>query len=215
MMIVQTLTYTLFVKRRYCPHKHARRFLVHFQQSPTSNWEIQPQVGTTSGGRSPIAFGWPGCTLNCLLGLLANSVLLYDPQGVIQELVSLLYPYPAQLKENLLRHFWPILQAELGDLRDCAERGIGNSSFLFHLWRASDALISLLFAINEHYDPATKRPEQALAKLPWLPGNFSARYEQLFEGPFTPAGRGSTVNALTALTAELAPWLPGENEEKI
>jgi hypothetical protein len=150
-----------------------------------------------------------------MLGLLANAIPLYDPRGVIQELTRLLYPYPAKLKENLLRHFWPILQAELSDLHDCAERGIGNSSFLFYLSRVCGALISILFAINEHYDPATKRPEPALAKLPRLPDNFIARYEQLLEGPFTPTSRHSTVNALTTLTAELAPWIPGANEEKM
>jgi hypothetical protein len=73
----------------------------------------------------------------------------------------------------------------------------------------------LVVGINEHYYAASKRPEPALAKLPLLPENFIARYEKLLEGPFTPAGRRSTVHALAALAAELAPWLPGENEEKI
>jgi hypothetical protein len=75
-----------------------------------------------------------------MLGLLANAISLYDPQGVIQEVTKLLYPYPPKLKANLLHHFWPILQAELGDLRDCAEREIGNTSCVFFLSRACGAL---------------------------------------------------------------------------
>lgn len=110
----------------------------------------------------------------------------------------------SRFRANLLDQFWPILQAELADLHDCAEWAISNSAFLFHLWRACDALASLLFASNERYNPASKRIEVELARLPLLPHNFINRYEKLLEGPFTSAGRRSTVQALTTLSAELA-----------
>ena len=35
----------------------------------------------------------------------------------------------------------------------------GPGSFLFHLGRVSDAMESILYAVNEYYDPATKRSE--------------------------------------------------------
>jgi hypothetical protein len=42
-----------------------------------------------------------------------------------------------------------------------ARRDIGPDAFLFHLGRGMDALSSLLYAVHECYDPATKRRESA------------------------------------------------------
>jgi hypothetical protein len=137
-------------------------------------------------------------------GMLANSSILYDAQDTLAGLVKQLYPYPAALKENLLREFWPILHAELADLHDCAERDIGNTAFLFHLWRACDALVQILFALNEHYDPASKRTERELARLSFLPERFLVRYQQMLEGPFTPHGRRAATIEFAALVQETA-----------
>jgi predicted nucleotidyltransferase len=137
-------------------------------------------------------------------GMLANAVMLYDSKGTLAGLIERLYPYPALLKENLLREFWPILHAELADLRDCAMRDIGNTAFLFHLWRACDALIQILFALNEHYDPASKRSEGELARLTCLPKRFLVRYAQMLEGPFTSAGRRTIAGELATLVQETA-----------
>lgn len=57
---------------------------------------------------------------------------------------------------------------------DCAERHIGILTFQFHLCLALDALIGIVFAINEVYDPASKRTEKFLFKLKKQP-------PQLFE----------------------------------
>jgi predicted nucleotidyltransferase len=137
-------------------------------------------------------------------GMLANSIVLYDAQATLAGLVKQLYPYPTALKENLLREFWPILYAELADLHDCAERDIGNAAFIFHLWRACDALVQILFALNERYDPASKRTERELARLTCLPECFLVRYGQMLEGPFTPAGRRASASEFAALAQETA-----------
>ncbi len=137
-----------------------------------------------------------------LLGLLANAIVLYDPLGIVAQQMACTTPYPAQLKAQIICEKLPILSEWLADLRDCAQREFGAASFLFYLWHICDALTSLLFAINETYDPAAKRSEQMLKRLPHLPDNFLARYEKLLEGPFTPAGQRSTATELTILVDE-------------
>jgi hypothetical protein len=59
-------------------------------------------------------------------------------------------------------------------------RNIGPSAFLFHLGRVCDAMVSVLYALNEQYDSATKRPEQALGKLAVLPERFVGRFVRLY-----------------------------------
>lgn len=138
-----------------------------------------------------------------MVGLLANAIVLYDPQDFIQKLISKLYPYPPMLKDRLIQENLPVLIDRLNELQDCAERNIGNATFLFHLWHACDAFSSILFAINEKYDPATKRPEQAFKKLERSPANLAARYEKLLEGPFDRIGKQRVVEEFRRLVEEL------------
>jgi predicted nucleotidyltransferase len=138
-----------------------------------------------------------------MLGLLARAIVLYDPQGFVEDLISKLYPYPPTLKDRLIQENLPILTDRLNELQDCAAREIGNTAFLFHLWQACDAFISILFALNETYDPATKRPEQEFKKLKMAPANLRERYEKLLEGPFDSIGRQRTVEEFKRLVEEL------------
>jgi predicted nucleotidyltransferase len=100
-----------------------------------------------------------------MLGLLEHSVILYDPEATLQTLKASLYPYPAKLKHALLAESWPIAKGSLEELEDYVKRSIGNSAFLFHYERLLDSLCTIVFAINERYDPATKRLEEALRSL--------------------------------------------------
>jgi hypothetical protein len=142
-----------------------------------------------------------------VLGLLANAITLYDPERFIQALKAKLYPYPPKLKDNLIQENLPILLDRLNELQDCALRGISNTSFLFHLWQACDAFISILFAINEQYDPATKRPERDFSKFKVAPANLAARYEKLLEGPFDRAGKRQTVEEFQKLVRDLMQYI--------
>jgi len=137
-----------------------------------------------------------------MLVLLASALTLYDPFDWIADLKAQLYPYPAVLQINIISENLPIACEGLDDLRDCAMRGFGKTSFHFYLRRVCDALHSTLFTLNEKYDPATKRQERELAKLALLPANFVLRYENLLEGPFTAAGQHTTVEELTRLIEE-------------
>ncbi len=138
-----------------------------------------------------------------LLGLLTNAIPLYDPHQVVQTLVAQAQPYPAVLKAHILDEQVPIMRDGVHELRDYATRGIGNTAFLFQLFRVCDAMSSVLFAINDTYDPATKRLEQALSTLPRVPPQFMLRYTSLLEGPFTSRNRPQIVEQLATLIDDI------------
>lgn len=137
------------------------------------------------------------------LGLLENSVILYDTDGVLHKIVTDLYPYPPALRQVLMTGSLAVIHGSLEDMQDYARRNIGNSAFLFHLWRVIDAMEILLFALNERYSPATKRLEEAYCRLPILPANFLERYNGLLETPLTPPGRLEIMAGLQALVDDI------------
>jgi len=137
-----------------------------------------------------------------MLGLLANSVILLDPEAILHRMKSELYPYPPRLKQALLQESLPILKGSLGDMRNYVDRGIGNTAFHFHLERFLEALVTIVFALNERYDPATKHVEQAYAAMNRLPQDFLTRYNRILEIPLTVNGRRELVSELETLTKE-------------
>jgi hypothetical protein len=62
---------------------------------------------------------------------------------------------------------------------------------------------AILFALNERYDPATKRPEREFKKLRIAPPDLAARYDRLLEGPFDNPGKRQTVEKFKALAEEI------------
>ena len=138
-----------------------------------------------------------------MLGLLENSVVLYDPESVLQNIKSDLHPYPSKLRQDLLSQNIPIVRGSLEDLKDYVQRDIGNSAFHFHLGRVFDSTKTILFALNGRYDPATKRVEKVLSDLKIVPKDFVKRYEKILETPLTPSGRKEIVSELQTLVAEI------------
>ena len=138
-----------------------------------------------------------------MLGLLENSVVLYDPKSILQTIRSSLYPYPTKLRETLLSENLLIAKGSLEELKDYVRRSIGNSAFHFHFSRILDSLSTLLFAINRRYDPATKRTEEAFRDLEIVPDRFLERYSRILETPFAREGRSEIVNTLEALLSEI------------
>ena len=71
----------------------------------------------------------------------------------------------------------------------------------------NDALCTLLFAINEKYDPATKRVEREFAKLRFLPPDFLNRYSRMLVGPFDAEGRSRVVKQYDRMVHEIKELL--------
>lgn len=138
-----------------------------------------------------------------MLGLLENGIILYDPDLFLRNLIDCLYPYPAQLKERLVSDSLHALKDCLAELKDGLKRGFGLTFFHFFFYRMRDALYTLLFAVNEKYDPATKRAEAEYKKLNILPPNFLDRYTVLLEGPFDKNGRQRAIRELQTLVTEI------------
>ena len=138
-----------------------------------------------------------------MLGLLENGIILYDPCSYLKRLIGCLYPYPARLKHRLISDSLHTLKDCLAELKDGSKRGFGLTFFHFFFHRMCDALYTLLFAVNEKYDPAIKRPEVEYEKLSLLPPNFLNRYARLLEGPFDKSGRQRAINELETLITEI------------
>jgi hypothetical protein len=66
-------------------------------------------------------------------------------------------------------------------------------------------MASVLFAVNECYDPATKRRERDLKSLALLPNDFLKRYKRVFEGPFSEVGRRRVLEELASLVEDIFP----------
>jgi len=190
-------------ENQWCPHNdrlclNGIQFDIIYN---TQNWvqTVVSQVKTLGATSLPELKFRP----YTFLGMLENSVLLYDPDGVLQEIVANLYPYPSVLRQQLMANSLDVITGSLEDLNDYHSRNIGNSAFLFHLWRVVDALETLLFALNQRYSPATKRLEEAYRRLPTLPINFLERYNRLLETPLTSSGRLEIINSLQSLVKEI------------
>ena len=138
-----------------------------------------------------------------MLGLLDNGIILYDPRSFLRHLIDCLYPYPAQLKQQLISDSLHTLKDCLMELKDGVKRGLGLTFFHFFFHRMCDALYTLLFAINKKYDPAVKRSEGEYEKLSILPPNFLERYTKLLEGPFDENGRQRAIRELGTLITEI------------
>ena len=138
-----------------------------------------------------------------MLGLLENGIILYDSRSFLKDLIDCLYPYPVRLKQRLISDSLHTLKDCLVELKDGIKRGFGLTFFHFFFHRMCDALYTFLFAVNEKYDPAVKRPEIEYRKLKILPPNFLERYAILLEGPFDKNGRQRAINELETLVTEV------------
>jgi hypothetical protein len=75
---------------------------------------------------------------------------------------------------------------------------------LFHLNWAVDALIEILLAVNEVYDPADRRTERlVLPTLPRVPEEFLARFTQVLQGPFDVEGARYRAQLFSELSREV------------
>lgn len=120
-----------------------------------------------------------------LPALLRRGWLLADHEGIVNKWREQMHPYPELLKHNVIKAFAPTLSSHTNELVLNATRNLGTRNFIFHLNWAVDALISILLALNEVYDPAERRTERViLPELTLAPDDFTARLSSILSGPF-------------------------------
>lgn len=128
---------------------------------------------------------------------------MQDLDGMLRRWREQIEPFAAQLQWNLLDHFSPLLRENVEELVANAERNLGPRVFLFRLNWAVDALIGMLFALNEIYDPADRRTERMiLPTLNCAPSDFIARLTDVLEGPFDDEGAQYRARVFAQLAQE-------------
>ena len=138
-----------------------------------------------------------------LIGMLRQAWVIRDTHGILRGWLEQTSAYPKLLKQNVLRHFAPILKENAGALTESAERHHGAATVLFFLVRAADALTSILYAVNDVYDPADKRAETTiLPMLANVPGDFMSRFDDILQGPFDDNGALERARAFEDLATE-------------
>jgi predicted nucleotidyltransferase len=139
-----------------------------------------------------------------LAALVQNAWVLVDRDGLVGEWRKYIATYPIALKRNIIRHFSPRLREYTEGLVAGAERQIGARHFIFHLDRAVDAAVSILFALNDMYDPAERRAERViLPRLKHVPDRFTARLTEILQGPFDNAGALHRARIFEKLAADV------------
>ena len=139
-----------------------------------------------------------------LIGLLRQAWLLSDRHGLFRQWLAQTEEYPKKLQANILGHFVPLLRAHVTELVSTAERALGPRLFIFFLDRAIDAMTSILYALNERFDPADKRAEQTiLPHLANLPSAFISQWNAVLEGPFDRSGMVERAHIFEHLTNEV------------
>lgn len=136
-------------------------------------------------------------------GLIEESQILFDKNGELDILRQIVRPFPENLKSKLINQGKEIVSESLEDMEDYCNRGIGNNAFLFHLLRVSDGICQILYALNEIYDPSSKRTEEHFEMLKKKPADFRMRFERILEGPFNKENRCDIVNQLNKLYEDI------------
>ena len=136
--------------------------------------------------------------------MVQRAWLLRDKEGVFARWRDLTAVYPDRLKQNILNHYVPILRESIAELKSTAERRIGPGIYLFFLFQAMNSLTSVLFAVNELYDPADRWEEKTiLPTLPKVPRDFISRFHHILRGPFDDAGALERAGLLESLSNDV------------
>ena len=145
--------------------------------------------------------------------LIQRAWLLRDKDGVFGKWRDRTSIYPPRLKRSILTHNMPVLSESVDELKTSAGRRLGPGIFLFFLFHAAHALDSILYALNEMYDPASRWDERVvLPTLANVPDDFLARYNYVLEGPFDPVGALERAHVIEELAKDILSMAEAEAE---
>ncbi len=139
-----------------------------------------------------------------MASLVQRSWVLVDRGSLFQGWRKQVHTYPLVLKGNILRRYVPALKDGVEEMRTSAERRLGPMVFIFFLYHAINALTSIVFALNDTYDPADRREEKIiLPALTRVPSDFVTRLKYVLEGPFDDPGAIERALLFEQLAAEV------------
>jgi predicted nucleotidyltransferase len=136
------------------------------------------------------------------LGELHHALVLHDPKGALAGMRARLDPYPAALKEALVRNFLWQADFALATTAKPAERGdalhVAGSAF-----QCVAALVQVLFALNEQFFVNEKGALAKTASFPLCPAGFAERAASLLACLDGSSGPPGSVAALTELCGDV------------
>ncbi|HEX7317902.1 MAG TPA: DUF4037 domain-containing protein [Pyrinomonadaceae bacterium] len=135
---------------------------------------------------------------------IQESIVLYDPDGQVRSLKSLVKVYPERLKRAILNYY-------LQDARVITEQKIiyaalRDDTYQFNACVAKviRSVVLCLFAINEVYFPGDKWNQHYISSFRIKPGNYEAVLSELFSLPDLPArNKEKKKRLLTKVIREL------------
>ena len=137
-------------------------------------------------------------------GLVQRAWLLSDKDEIFNQWLEQTKVYPQALQVNILRHFMPILRQNAEEFSLQAKRKLGPLGCLYFLSTAGAALTSILFALNEIYDPADRREcRTILPILDHTPRDFLRRLDHILQGPFDDSGAALRAGLFRELATEV------------
>jgi predicted nucleotidyltransferase len=137
------------------------------------------------------------------------SVVLYDPDAIVQRLKRATIEYPEALRKNLSRD---AIGAATFDLHTARLTAAASDTYLTlaTVIRILDRLVHALFALNRRYRVNDKTALSELADAEHLPRDFAARLQSLVTHPgSTPADLLAMVSGVSELVKETAALAAG------
>ncbi len=117
--------------------------------------------------------------------LIQRAWVILDREGVFPLWRKQVQNYPLALKQNILRHYLPHMKDCVDELNRTTKRHLGPVMVNFFLFHGMQALYSLIYALNEVYDPTDRRAERTvIPTLSHVPRDFVPRLKLVLEGPF-------------------------------
>ncbi|WP_290155503.1 DUF4037 domain-containing protein [uncultured Dubosiella sp.] len=124
----------------------------------------------------------------CLWNNLLNTKILFDRDGRLAALQKkYTVPYPAELKENIVRRQMALLFDGLPNYASQLKKAIARHDVPAMNHRAAafvESYFDLLFGLNETTHPGEKRMLREAKKLPVVPEAFADDIESLFANLF-------------------------------
>ncbi len=143
-----------------------------------------------------------------LPAFLQAGWLLYDKKKGVQKWRKCMATFPRELKRHILEHFLPRLHQNQEEVERVVKLDLGPWLFLHYLNEVGDALISILFALNEVYEPGDRQVAyEMLLTLRRVPKDFVTNFTGVFVGPFDDKGavhRAQLLQSLITETVEMA-----------
>jgi hypothetical protein len=124
----------------------------------------------------------------CTCFSVFNGRILYDPKGLYRDMVAEFSgEYPEELRENIIRKNWALLEASEQSFRAQIEKSIKRGDIIMITRRIvgfMNCYLDIIFALNRVYFPGEKYLEKLAVKYcEILPRNFSENLNKLLTLP--------------------------------